>query len=200
MDSTRTWAELSEKLDFFLRKTLTPARYIHSLAVAGLCRELCGRFGFDSGIGCFTGLGHDAARELPEKQLLAEAPKDGRPLEAYEKKSPLLLHGRVSALILEREFGVRNEEILEAVRCHTLGRPGLSLLGKILFVADYCEPNRTYIDAKFRELCLVLPLDGMVIYILDNERIRGYAFAPPTQLMYDNLILRKTRGKAGEKE
>jgi nicotinate-nucleotide adenylyltransferase len=180
--------EPEPKLDEFLRKNLSPRRYQHSRAVAELCRELCLRFGVDPGTGYTAGLGHDAARELPENVLVREAARDGLPADPYENKKPVLLHGRVSALILKEKFGVGDKEILEAVRRHTLGHPDLSLLGKILFVADYCEPGRKFIDAAFRRRCFGLPLDGMVVYILDNEIDRGHIFAPITQVMYTKFM------------
>jgi nicotinate-nucleotide adenylyltransferase len=184
-------------LDAFLARTLSPRRYVHSRAVAELCGRLCPRFGYDPDVGYFTGLGHDAAREMPEKKLLAEALASGWPIDPYEKENPVLLHAPVSALILKRDFGVEDAEVLEAVRRHTLGSPALSLLGKILFVADYCEPNRKFIDESFRSACFSLPLDGMLVYILDNEKNRGHEPAPITREMYDILVKGKTE-KNGE--
>jgi nicotinate-nucleotide adenylyltransferase len=192
---TPGWPEAAGRLDAFLARTLSPRRYVHSRAVAELCRQLCLRFGYDPEAGYFTGLGHDAAREMPEKELLAEALASGWPIDSYEKENPVLLHAPVSALILKRDFGVDDEEVLEAVRRHTLGSPALGLLGKILFVADYCEPNRKFIDERFRSACFSLPLDGMLVYILDNEKTRGHEPAPITREMYDILVEGENRKK-----
>jgi nicotinate-nucleotide adenylyltransferase len=155
--------------------------------VAQLCAELCGRFGYDPEAGYFAGLGHDAAREMPPAELAAEAGKAGLAITDYEKDHPVLLHGPVSALVLRREFGIQDEEILEAVRCHSLGSPDMGLLGKILFAADYCEPGRTFIDAAFRTACFSLPLPAMLVYIVDNEKSRGHAPSPITEAMYEKL-------------
>ncbi|MCL1818399.1 MAG: bis(5'-nucleosyl)-tetraphosphatase (symmetrical) YqeK [Spirochaetaceae bacterium] len=182
-----TWAEAAERLDAFLRQTLSARRYKHSRAVAELCVEICHRFGYDPGAGYFAGLGHDTAREMPPAELAAEAAKAGVAITDYERQRPVLLHGPVAALVLRRDFGIQNEDILEAVRCHSLGAPDMGLLAKILFVADYCEPGRAFIDAAFRTACFSLPLPAMLVYIVDNEKSRGHAPAPITEAMYKGL-------------
>jgi predicted HD superfamily hydrolase involved in NAD metabolism len=193
-----TWASAREKLDVFLRRTLSARRYAHSLAVARLCRDLCLRFGYDADAGYFAGLGHDAAREMPEARLLEEVEKAGFEADAYEIAHPLVLHAPVSALILRGRFGVEDERIFEAVRRHTLGGPNMGLLAKILFVADYCEPGRAFIDDAFREACLRLPLGGMLVYIIDNERARGHEPSPLSLAMYDELTGEPKTGGSGE--
>jgi predicted HD superfamily hydrolase involved in NAD metabolism len=182
-----TWTSAAERLDAFLRRRLSARRYEHSRAVARLCKELCGRFGAEADAGYFTGLGHDAAREMTEEELLHEVRAAGLEVYSYETEHPVLLHAPVSALVLRKMFGGVDEEVLEAVRRHTLGGPQLSLLGKILFVADYCEPGREFIGPSFREACFSLPLEGMLVYIIENEKARGHEPAPVTRAMYERL-------------
>ena len=80
-----------------------------------------------------------------------------------------LVHPYLGAEVARREFGVDDEEILEAIRCHTTGKPDMSLLEKIVFVADFIEPNRKKIDnlEKIRELAFK-DLDLTVKLILEN--------------------------------
>jgi nicotinate-nucleotide adenylyltransferase len=148
---------------------------------------LCLRFGCDARAGYFAGLGHDAAREMPEEELLAEVKKAGFEADAYEIAHPLVLHAPVSALILRARFGVEDARVFEAVRRHTLGGPGMGTLAKILFAADYCEPGRAFVDGAFREACLRLPLEAMLVYIIDNERARGHEPSPLSLAMYEEL-------------
>jgi nicotinate-nucleotide adenylyltransferase len=164
--------------------------------VARLCKELCKCFGVEAEAGYFAGLGHDVAREMTEKKLLREVRTAGLEVCSYEMEHPVLLHAPVSALLVRKMFGGVDEEVLEAVRHHSLGGPRLSLLGKILFVADYCEPGREFIGPSFREACFSLPLNGMLVYIIENEKARGHEPAPITREMYE--WLKKTVGKRGE--
>jgi predicted HD superfamily hydrolase involved in NAD metabolism len=185
------WNAIFEGASWFHFTGITPALGDN---VAELCAELCGRFGYERGAGYFAGLGHDMAREMPVAGLAAEAEKAHLALSDYEKTHPVLLHGPVAAFFLRKMFGVLDEEILEAVRCHSLGAPDMGLLSKILFVADYCEPGRAFIDAAFREACFSLPLDAMLVYIVDNEKRRGHTSAPETEAMYEGLK-KKMRGE-----
>ena len=182
-----TWAEATQRLDAFLARTLSARRYRHSLEVAALCAKLCVRHGCDQEAGYYAGLGHDVAREMPKEELAARLRQAGGAASDYENENPVLLHCPVAALVLRQSFGVEDEEILEAVRRHSLGAPGMGILAKILFVADYCEPGRSFIDGAFREVCFSLPLDAMLVYIVDNEEKRGHRPAPITQAMYEGI-------------
>ena len=191
-----TWTEATERLDAFLVRTLSARRYGHSRAVAELSAHLAVRFGCDEAAAYFTGLGHDAAREMPKPGLLAEVTRGAVEVSPYELEHPVLLHAPVCALLLGKMFPGIPAEIPEAVRRHTLGSPDLSLLGKILFVADYCEPGRKYIDDAFREAVFCLPLDGMLVYIVENERARGHEPSPLTRSMTERLksnLFKETR-------
>jgi HD superfamily phosphohydrolase YqeK len=128
---------------------------------------------------------------MTEEELLAQTRGAALEVSAYEMEHPVVLHAPVSALVLRKMFAGLDEEVLEAVRRHTLGGPELSLLGKILFVADYCEPGRKFIGESFREACFRLPLEGMLVYIVENEKARGHEPAPVTQAMYERF--KKTR-------
>ena len=65
------------------------------------------------------------------------------PVTAEEERDPSLLHAKLGAWMAEHKYGVDDPEILSAITCHTTGKPGMSLLDKILYVADYIEPRRS---------------------------------------------------------
>jgi nicotinate-nucleotide adenylyltransferase len=104
-----------------------------------------------------------------------------------ELENPVLLHGLISAEIARTRFGIADPELWEAIRHHTLGKPGLSPYGKVLYAADYIEPSRTFVDDVFRSRVLSLPLDEMLMEILEEERRYRKNLAPITQQMYDEL-------------
>jgi len=185
-DSTLNLERTVRRLRAFLGRNLTTARVEHSLSTAEFCRKLSERFGLGPERGLVAGLGHDIARELPDSRILELA--DGDPsITDLERGKAVLLHGRAGAVLLRERFGVFDEEILEAVRHHTLGKPGLGAVGKALFVSDYLEPLRKFIADDFRIAVLGLSLDEMVCAVIGHSRKREKTLAPITRAMYDEL-------------
>ncbi|HXT02019.1 MAG TPA: bis(5'-nucleosyl)-tetraphosphatase (symmetrical) YqeK [Elusimicrobiota bacterium] len=130
-----------------LRATLKPGRYEHTLNVASLAGALARRHGLDEGKARLAGLLHDAGRRFPPP-LLAEYVRkrrlkipEGALTAALE---PMLLHAYVSEDLARGEFGVRDAEVLSAVRKHTLGDLEMSPLDKAVYVADACSADRRH--------------------------------------------------------
>jgi predicted HD superfamily hydrolase involved in NAD metabolism len=86
--------------------------------------------------------GHDIARHLSPQELLDAARRFGLDVGPAEQEAPILLHGAVGAEILRRDHGINDPDVLAAVRFHTTGRPGMSPLEKVIFVADKIEPSK----------------------------------------------------------
>jgi nicotinate-nucleotide adenylyltransferase len=79
---------------------------------------------------------------MGEDELRRFAKKDGKPISRLERKKPSLLHSRAGAVLLRERFGVGDEEVLAAVRDHTLGSSAMGPLEKIVYIADKIEPTR----------------------------------------------------------
>lgn len=135
----RTEAEIKKKL----KKILTPERYEHTLGVANTCVCLAMSQGTDLGEAYLAGLLHDCAKCIPDEEQIAKCEKHGIAITDIERVSPYLLHAKLGAYEAEKKFGVGQKEILSAIRCHTTGKPEMTDLEMILFVADYIEPGRT---------------------------------------------------------
>jgi predicted HD superfamily hydrolase involved in NAD metabolism len=127
-----------------LSRTLSPARYRHSLAVMELARELAEVYGADPAEAAVAGLLHDVAREMEPGRLLALADEWGLTLCEIDRRVPVLLHGIVGAELLRREWNLENPRILTAVAQHITGGPVMSLLSQVVFIADYAEPGRKF--------------------------------------------------------
>ena len=125
-----------------LRKNLKGNRYIHTLGVEYTSVCLAMKYEADLEKAELAGLLHDCAKELPEKKLIKICRDHGEKISTMEFKQPFLLHGKAGACLARNKFGVEDEEVLDAIRYHTTGRPAMTLLEKIVFVADYIEPNR----------------------------------------------------------
>jgi predicted HD superfamily hydrolase involved in NAD metabolism len=114
----------------------------HEQRTATLARELAQIHGVDPDRVELAALVHDIAAHRPPESLLSLARQFSIPISNAELMRPALLHGPVGAELLRREYGVGDYDLLEAVRNHVVGGSRMSLLAKILFVADKLEPGR----------------------------------------------------------
>ena len=132
--------------DIFARERLSAKRYGHTLRVADTAEDLARVHGLDRGRARLAALLHDAAREMPSEEFLGLADSWNLPVGQPERESPKLLHGPVAAELARRELGVDDGDVLEAIRVHTVGQPGMDPLALVLFVADKIEPARQYLS------------------------------------------------------
>ncbi len=137
------------KLEYFdficesLRNDLEHDRYCHTIGVALTAAALAMRYRFDSPDRAqIAGLLHDCAKCIPNEDKYALCNEFGVYLNDFELKNPSLVHAKLGAEIASNKFGVFDRDILDAIRTHTTGAPNMSLLQKIIYVADFIEPNR----------------------------------------------------------
>ncbi len=126
-----------------LQERLSPKRYRHCVQVMEESGRLAERFGADREKCRIAGLLHDCARELSPEQyswLGVCVPPDGQ--DAFDGYNGNLYHGRAGRILAERRYGIRDREILDAIGEHVTGRPGMSLVSSLVFLADYTEPGR----------------------------------------------------------
>jgi predicted HD superfamily hydrolase involved in NAD metabolism len=158
-------AEMVKKL----KSKLTEKRFVHSIGVEYTAATLAFKHGADVEKARIAGLLHDCAKCIPTDEKLKKAKKIGLSINKSEKKNPDLLHGKLGAYIVKEKYGISDKEILSSITYHTTGHPDMCLLDKIIFVADYIEPNRKMI----RDLTEIRKeayedLDKCVIHILKN--------------------------------
>jgi ribosome silencing factor RsfS/YbeB/iojap len=133
---------------------LGETRLLHSLLVADEAVIMGRRFGGDLTRLALAGLLHDGAKEMPTPALLALAEAQGLITDPAERARPSILHGPVAAWLAERHWGISDPVILEAIRFHTTGGPGMSREACIIFMADLIEPSRDYPGVELlRRLC-----------------------------------------------
>ena len=126
-----------------LKKELDKERYQHTLSVAFTSCSLAMRYGADMDLAYIAGLLHDCAKNIPDDDRVKLCEKWGLPVNKTEKRNPTLLHAKMGAYLAKETYGIKDPEVLLAIENHTTGRPGMGLLEKIVFVADYIEPYRT---------------------------------------------------------
>lgn len=190
----------------WMQARLSPHRYQHVLGVAATARELAVRFGADPDKAELAGLLHDAAREWRPPDLLSRAREWGLPVGYLEELAPMpCLHAPLGAEVAKREFGVTDPEVLSAIARHTLGDEDMSLLDKILFLADTIEPGRGEADylTEVRALARTdidracrASLDQTFQYLLRS----GQTLHPRSAMARNWLIHEERAGARREKE
>jgi predicted HD superfamily hydrolase involved in NAD metabolism len=144
---------LLEAADAFARERLSETRYGHTVRVADTAESLARKHGLDPAQTRLTALLHDAARETEPDEFLRLAKEWNLSVGEPERQSPKLLHGPVAAELARRELGVADEEVLAAIRVHTIGAAEMGPLALALYVADKIEPARDYPSVgKIRDL------------------------------------------------
>ena len=137
---------MSEILDYeeAIRPFLSEKRYHHSLCVAEATEELARQYGADEEKAWIAGILHDILKETPGEEQLRMLDGFGIALTDLERSAPKLWHAITGAAYLEHTLHIQDREILDAVRYHTTGRADMTLLEKILFVADYTSADRQF--------------------------------------------------------
>lgn len=176
-----------------LARKLSPLRYRHSQGVASYAAELALKYKGEISKARLAGLLHDYARDLPEEKLLTLAEEAGLISCEVERRLPVLLHGPVGAYLIQKELGLNDKEILQAISRHTVGSPDMTLLDKIIYLADALEPGRLYpgVDVLRRlaeedlDKALLKALESSISYVL----AKGQLLHPATVEARNYLLL-----------
>jgi predicted HD superfamily hydrolase involved in NAD metabolism len=126
----------------WLADNVPQPRLDHILRVEQMAVELAMHHHLNAEKAARAGLMHDLAKYFKPQRLLEMAKAEGLDIDPVLESNPHLLHADVSAIVARDTFGVEDEEVLQAIANHTLGRPGMSLLSCIVFLADSIEPGR----------------------------------------------------------
>lgn len=132
----------------FLKERLSEKRFIHSMNVADESLKLALLNGVDPDRAYFAGLMHDCCKEIPKEEQLSLALKCKFPISEVELSAPKTHHGIAGAVYLEEHFGIKDDEILSAVRYHTVARGGMTMLEKIVYMADLISAERSFEDVE----------------------------------------------------
>ncbi|HZG78503.1 MAG TPA: bis(5'-nucleosyl)-tetraphosphatase (symmetrical) YqeK [Paenibacillus sp.] len=176
-----------------VEREMPAKRWLHTLGVVDSAVALAERFGGDPEKARVAAVLHDVAKFWPvdrQREAIVEEGADaGLDTLPYDKE---LWHSHAGAYVARRDFGLADEETLDAIRYHTSGRVGMTLLDKIVCLADYIEPGRDFpgvdrlrvLAETSLEQALVAGFDGTIRLLLD----RGSRIYPLTVLARNDLI------------
>lgn len=179
-----------------LKKEMDDSRFEHTLGVMYTCGALAMRYGYDLDKAMLAGLMHDCAKCMPNAKKLKMAEKHHLEITDLERKNPFMLHAKLGAFLAKKKYDIEDPEILDAIRWHTTGRPDMTLLDKIVYIADYIEPKRDKAPnlPQIRQMAF-MDLDQTLIKILEDTL--GYLGDSPehvdsmTKKTYDYYIQQK---------
>lgn len=178
-----------EELLLMLKGRMNEHRFEHSLNVAERAVFLAGKNGADIEKSRFAGLIHDICKGIPKEEQLEIIKNGGILLDEDTLVSPALWHSIAGAIFAEHELGVKDEDILNAVRYHTSGRAGMSMLEKVIYMADLTSAERNYPDAEYTRRLTDKSLDEGLAYgvrwIASDLERRGLPKGKDTEALFE---------------
>ena len=155
-----------EKLEKVVVDLLNPNRVRHVLGCRDTAAELARVWGADVTDAARAGLLHDITKALDGPLQLTLCREYGKVLDEFSENNPKTLHALTGSLVAERIFG-ENEAVVKAIESHTTGKPAMNTLEKIIYVADYMEPNRDFPGVEELRRLAYTDLDGALILGLE---------------------------------
>ena len=189
MDTLKFCNLPEEELKSVLRERMNEHRYQHSLNVAKRAVFLAEKYGADPEKAQFAGLVHDICKGIPNEGQLLIIKSAGIELDGDTMKSPALWHSIAGAVYCEHKLGVIDKDVLNAVRYHTSGRGKMSILEKVIYMADLTSAERNYPDAEYTRNLTDYSLDEGIAYGVrwiagDLER-RGFPKGKDTEALLE---------------
>ncbi len=182
-----------ESLKAILQQRLNEKRYYHSLCVAKEAKCLAEKYGGDPDKAYLAGLLHDIMKNAPDEEHLQIFKEFGIILSDIEKDAKKLWHAMSGALYVKNILGINDLEIIDAIRYHTTAKADMSLLAKILYLADFTSKDRDYEDVDVIREYVDESLSKALVYALQYSITdlvnQGRAVHPDTVEAYNQAVL-----------
>lgn len=168
-----------DKYEEYVRRTLPERRIKHTIGVRDTAVELAKKYGCCQDKAAAAALLHDIGKYLHREELIDIIRFKDEKKNKTLNLEPQVYHGYASAIIAQRDLNESDPEVLDAVRYHTTGRENMTLLEKIIYIADYIEPNRRFDgiqdvrDMAFMDLdkSILMAMNNTIIYIIEQNGI-----------------------------
>ena len=177
--------EMEPRFIEIIRKRESDYRFLHSLEVAKSAEYLAKRYGADEEKARVAGILHDVMKDVSGTEQLQILKDFGILLDAVEQNAPKLWHARSGAAFIEHILKIEDADLINAVRYHTTARAGMSLLEKVVFIADFISADRTYGDVdvmrRLADESLEAAMGYALRYTVCDLQKKGAAVHPDTQ-------------------
>lgn len=190
---------MEQKITKIRRKLMTELdteRYEHTLGVMYTAASMAMRYDEDVEKALLAGLLHDCAKCISGENKIKLCNKYHLSVSEVEKKNPSLLHAKLGAFLAAKKYHIKDKDVINAIASHTTGCPNMTLLDKIIYIADYIEPGRKELPnmAEVRKLaftdinkCLYRILEDSLVY-LNSKNISVDPMTEKTYLYYKNKL------------
>lgn len=180
-----------------LKDSLPSKRYIHSLGVADEAKRLAALYGVDEDKAYLAGLLHDCAKGILTDKQIETCDRLGVELDEWTRKCPQVAHGFLGVEIAKTEYGISDSEVLNAIKYHTVGGSNMTMLDKIIYIADMTEINRDFngVD-ELREAVNRSVDEAVMISIKQQLELnidRNTTIHPNIVYLWNDLILNRER-------
>ncbi|OQB24169.1 MAG: Nicotinate-nucleotide adenylyltransferase [Firmicutes bacterium ADurb.Bin182] len=180
-----------------LKGMLKIKRYRHTMGTVRTAAFLAALYGADPEKARLAALLHDCAK-TDKKSLKKLALETGIPADRWESENPGLLHAKLGAVLAEREFGVKDNEVLSAICAHTTGKPCMTKLDKIIYIADMIEPSRDFSGVgllrDYAEEDLDKALIASMEFSVRKMKEKGEPLHPMTGIALEHLKKEMNKG------
>lgn len=186
-----------ETLKTKLKEMLSLARYHHSLSTSRVASQLATRYDLNPMKALVAGLLHDCAKALTPGQQRDYIERNNIHLDEVEFKEPGLWHGPIGEVMAKEAFGIEDHDILKAIRIHSIGSSQMSLVTKIVYVADYVEPYRSFKGRGEIARLALKNLDLAALYVLNHKLthlLHKRTLIHPNSIKARNMLLRRILG------
>lgn len=138
-----------------IKETLSERRYAHSVGVMEVAVAMAEYFGADVEKARIAGLLHDCAKEIDKDEAVNLCDRLGIEIDDEKRVQKGLLHADLGAEFVKRDYEIDDKEICDAIKYHTMGRCNMTMLDKIIYLADFIEPNRKDFEglSELKKLC-----------------------------------------------
>lgn len=178
-----------------VKPRLSEKRWHHTKNVKKMAVALAERYGADPEKAAVAAILHDAAKEMPRDAMLQILRDNAIIANNTAQRPQPIWHGVVAAILAQTQWGVEDAEILSAIRCHTTGKINMSLLDKILYMADMTSAERDFPGVEQLRTMQMQDLDLALMQAMrrtiDFQTQKGSTLDPETRAAYDWLCAQR---------
>lgn len=186
-----------------MRSRLSDKRYEHTINVKKMAVKMAKHYGASEELteqAALAALLHDAAKELPKDEMRSILRQYPQYAQGGEERPSPVWHGVCAAILARTEWGVKDEAVLSAIACHTAGKPGMTMLDKILYLADMTSAERDWDGVEELRKLEMKDLDAAMLAALkqSNDFVlsQGKPLDPMSKAAYEDILAHKTHPEA----